>query len=196
MWDNVRVGWRYERQADPNRNRNCDGVCGMANDSLYCGTAPEGKGREVWKPVPSEPGVMASTWGRILLAPSYAPLARGGYRLYAPKPSPGVMGKAAKHAKHTYRFVMLPRRAADGPRQRPRKVHQLVCEAFHGPKPFARAVVIHADENAHNNRPENLRWGTQKENLNAPGFLEYCRARTGENSPHAKHRARQAEQAA
>lgn len=62
-------------------------------------------------------------------------------------------------------------------------MHQLVCEAFHGPKPFPRAVVIHADENALNNAPENLRWGTQKENLNAPGFKEYCRQRRGEFSP-------------
>lgn len=54
--------------------------------------------------------------------------------------------------------------------QRPRKAHQLVCEAFHGPKPSPEAVVIHLDENALNNRPENLKWGTQKENLNMPKF--------------------------
>lgn len=56
------------------------------------------------------------------------------------------------------------------------KVHQLVCEAFHGPKPFSRAVVIHKDENSLNNKPSNLTWGTQKENLNCPGFLAYCRS--------------------
>lgn len=66
----------------------------------------------------------------------------------------------------------------NGPnRQAPRKVHQLVCEAFHGPRPFDEAVVIHIDEDGLNNRPENLRWGTQKENLNAAGFLKYCRSR-------------------
>lgn len=64
-------------------------------------------------------------------------------------------------------------------RQAPRKVHQLVCEAFHGAKPFPNAVVIHIDEDAHNNKAENLRWGTQKDNLNAAGFLEYCRNRRG-----------------
>ena len=41
---------------------------------------------------------------------------------------------------------------------------------------------MHLDENAANNRASNLRWGTQKENLNAPGFLDYCRTRTGENN--------------
>lgn len=55
------------------------------------------------------------------------------------------------------------------------KMHQLVCEAFHGPKPFPKAVVIHIDENGLNNRPENLKWGTQKENLNAPGFIAWCK---------------------
>jgi hypothetical protein len=49
------------------------------------------------------------------------------------------------------------------------------------------------DEDALNNRPSNLRWGTQKENLNMPGFIEYCRARKGENSPRAKHKASKAQ---
>lgn len=66
-------------------------------------------------------------------------------------------------------------------------MHQLVCEAFHGPKPFDKAVVIHLDEDGLNNRAENLKWGTQKENLNAPGFIEYCRGRVGEDSPTIKH---------
>jgi hypothetical protein len=70
------------------------------------------------------------------------------------------------------------------------KVHRLVCEAFHGPPPFEKAVVIHIDENALNNRPENLRWGTQKENMNMPGFVAYCKSRTGDNSPTKKHKAR------
>ena len=66
------------------------------------------------------------------------------------------------------------------------KVHQLVCDAFHGPKPFDGAVVIHINEDGLDNRAENLKWGTQKENLNMPKFLEYCRSRTGSNSPTAK----------
>ena len=55
------------------------------------------------------------------------------------------------------------------------KIHQAVCEAFHGPKPFPEAVVIHLDEDGHNNRPENLKWGTQKENLNMPKFKAWQR---------------------
>lgn len=69
------------------------------------------------------------------------------------------------------------------------KVHRLVCEAFHGAAPEDGMVVIHLDEDATNNRPENLKWGTQKENLNMPGFIAYCKSRTGENSPTIKGRA-------
>jgi hypothetical protein len=68
------------------------------------------------------------------------------------------------------------------------KVARLVCEAFNGPSPFIRAVCMHIDENPRNNKPGNLKWGTQKENLNAPRFLEYCRSRTGENNPITKAR--------
>ena len=68
------------------------------------------------------------------------------------------------------------------------KIHRAVCEAFHGPAPEGKPIVLHLDEDATNNRPENLRWGTQKENLNMPGFIDYCKGRTGEDSPVTKHR--------
>lgn len=70
------------------------------------------------------------------------------------------------------------------------KVHRAVCEAFHGSPPFPNAVVIHLNENALDNRPENLKWGTQKENLNMPGFIKYCKSRTGEDSPTHKGQMR------
>ena len=136
---------------------------------------------EIWTPVPSEPGVLASSEGRVLLPPSYAPMHHGGYRSYLPKPRFGQVSKASKEAVHEFRIVMVKDNRKPS-RQRPRKVHQLVCEAFHGPKPFDDAVVIHKDENAHNNRPENLKWGTQKENLNAPGHIDYLRSRNLKSS--------------
>jgi hypothetical protein len=125
---------------------------------------------EVWKPVPSLPGVMASSEGRILLPPRHAPLPNGGVRLYLTKPSAGVIQRAHKKARHVYSNYWC--RAFGNI-----KVHQAICEAFHGARPFETAVVIHKDEDGLNNRPENLKWGTQKENLNAPCFLEQCRNR-------------------
>lgn len=146
---------------------------------------------EIWKHVPSEPGVLVSDLGRVLLPPSHAPLPNGGYRAYLPEPTFGQTARSFKEAKHVYKHVML-KNDREGPRQRPRSVHQLVCEAFHGPKPFPEAVVIHIDEDGLNNRPENLKWGTQKENLNMPKVKAYHRSRVGENSTHAIARRRAA----
>ena len=103
----------------------------------------------------------------------------GGMRKTQPVPTYGVKTRASKAARHEYMGIMNKHLGN-------MKVHRLVCEAFHGPAPFAGAVVIHLDEDATNNRPENLRWGTQKENLNMPGFIAYCKARTGDNSPARK----------
>lgn len=127
---------------------------------------------ERWKPVPSLPGVMASSEGRLLLPPRYAPLPNGGYRVYLPEPVSGVVCKASKDASHEY-LGYWTRHYGNI------KVHQAVCEAFHGPKPFPSAVVIHRDESALNNRPGNLKWGTQKENLNMPKIKAYHRSRVG-----------------
>lgn len=137
---------------------------------------------EIWKRVPSYPGVMASSEGRILLAPGYAPLPNGGYRAYLPRPVTGVVMRAKTGAAHEYLGYWTRKHGN-------MKVHRLVCEAFHGAAPFTGAVVIHIDENALNNKPENLKWGTQKENLNAPGFVEYCKSRIGEDHPFKKRRA-------
>lgn len=140
---------------------------------------------EIWKPVPSKPGILASSEGRILFPPKCAPVPCGGYRHYLTKPTFGSKRRSHKGAAHVYYGVFHKDYGN-------LKVHQLVCEAFHGPKPFDRAVVLHDDENSLNNKPSNLRWGTQKENLNAEGFKEYCRSRVGENSAWAKARRKAA----
>lgn len=139
--------------------------------------------KEIWKPVPQHPGLLASSLGRIILPPKCAPMPHGGLRWYKPKPTYGQIRRAHKTARHSYRGILSKDFGNI-------KIHQAVCAAFHGEKPFGKAVVIHLDENAHNNTPENLKWGTQKENLNSPGFIEYCKSRTGKNSPTTKHRAK------
>lgn len=124
---------------------------------------------------------MASSFGRILLPKREAMMPHGGIRSYDPKPTHGVKTRATKTARHVYMGIYNKFYGN-------MKIHRLVCEAFHGPATDELNVVIHLDEDATNNRPENLKWGTMKENLNMPGFVEYCRSRTGENSPIYKHR--------
>lgn len=132
---------------------------------------------EIWQIVPSYPWILASTHGRVMIVPKLGTMPHGGARHYGSRARKGCWDGTRyilQHDKKTY------------------KVARLVCEAFNGPPPFKGAVCMHVDENSRNNRPENLRWGSQKENLNAPGFLDYCRGRTGENSPIIKGLRRRA----
>lgn len=44
------------------------------------------------------------------------------------------------------------------------KVHRAVCEAFHGPAPEGKPLVLHSNGDKLDNRPENLRWGSHADN--------------------------------
>lgn len=44
-----------------------------------------------------------------------------------------------------------------------RKVHSLVCEAFHGPRPVGMECC-HGPNGRRDNTPENLSWGTHRKN--------------------------------
>lgn len=122
---------------------------------------------EEWRSCPLYPGILASSHGRIKATDRVGTMPKGGTRVYAGKPWTGAWDGE--------RFIFRLR-------GRTGKVARAVCSAFHGPAPFAEAKVLHADEDSRNNRPDNLSWGTQKENLNAPGFKRYRRQQTGENS--------------
>lgn len=99
-----------------------------------------------------------------MVAPYWSEMPHGGQRSYGGQPHFGVWNK------QDGRFITVWKGKTF-------KVHQLVCEAFNGTKPFDKAVVMHLDENAANNRPSNLQWGTQKENLSADGFKNYLKDR-------------------
>jgi hypothetical protein len=136
---------------------------------------------EVWKPVPSKPGVMVSSFGRVLLPKRWAQMPHGKWRCYEPGATYGVKTRSSKTARHVYMGIYNKFYGN-------MKIHRIVCEAFHGPAADPAHIVIHIDEDATNNRPENLKWGTMKENMNMPGYIAYCKSRVGENSPSAKHR--------
>jgi hypothetical protein len=44
-------------------------------------------------------------------------------------------------------------------------VHRLVCDAFHGAPPSPKHTVDHINHDRADNRPSNLEWVTQKENV-------------------------------
>lgn len=129
---------------------------------------------EIWKPSSVHDGLMVSNLGRVCLPVREYVMPNGGARRTNPKPTFGTKTKKSKNVT----IMCLQNRTFGNIR-----IHLEVCREFNGPKPFAGAVVMHIDENSMNNRACNLKWGTQKENLNAPKFIAYCKSRTGENSP-------------
>lgn len=133
---------------------------------------------EVWRLVPSLPAYMVSSEGRVMRVPFLGEMPNCGGRPYGGKPHFGVWNKQDGrfifvYKGHTY------------------KVHRLVCEAFNGPPPKDKPVCMHLDENAANNRADNLAWGTQKENLNAPAAKVYQRARRQPNAHDLAMKARE-----
>lgn len=134
-------------------------------------------GNEKWRLIPSLPEFIASSHGRVMMVPAYVPTKGDGVRVAGGIPRKGEWDGT----RYIFQF-----------RGKSYKVHRLVCEAFHGSAPANKPVCMHLNENSADNRPDNLAWGTQRENLNAPGFIEYCKRRTGENSPTIKGRKRRA----
>lgn len=91
---------------------------------------------EIWRPVPGWENHMVSNQGRVA-------------RILKPVPD-----------KRGYLNITLSRRKDALVR---RKVHQLVAEAFHGPRPEGMEVC-HGDDNPANNAADNLRYDTHREN--------------------------------
>jgi hypothetical protein len=77
----------------------------------------------------------------------------------------GSIRKTPVSNKLGHRNVMLCRAGGN----RTILVHILVCEAFHGPKPSPHHEVAHWDGVGGNNRKDNLRWATKKENADDRG---------------------------
>ena len=133
---------------------------------------------EIWRDIPSLLGCQASSDGKVRVVPYTAVMPKGGMRTY---------GGAATLGQWDGDRYIWPLRG------KTYRVARLVCEAFNGPSSEEKNVCMHLDENSRNNSPDNLAWGTQKENLNAPGFIAYCHTRIGKDSPILKGRKAKAE---
>lgn len=53
----------------------------------------------------------------------------------------------------------------DDGKRKTQRVHRLICSSFHGLPYRSSLVCSHKDGNWKNNKPSNLKWETQKENL-------------------------------
>jgi hypothetical protein len=126
---------------------------------------------ETWRPIPSLTEYLASSEGRLMRIPHLVRMPNGGTAARGGIP---ILGQW-DGTRYILRY-----------RKRTMKVHRLICEAFHGLSPFDGAVVMHLNEDASVNRASNLAWGTQQENMNAPGFLSYCSTRIGKDNPLVK----------
>ena len=125
--------------------------------------------------MPGEPLLEASSLGRIRSLPYEVEQPNGGVRVYRMAPTFGTIAQPTPGGSYRRYQITF--------RRRTKVAARLVCLAFHGPPPSPRHEVMHRDENSLNNRPANLAWGTRRENHNAPGYLAYCRSRTGDKSP-------------
>lgn len=111
---------------------------------------------EIWKPVVGYEGAYeVSNMGRVRSIPHYVRLVvRSG--TVCRRLSPGVLLKPGPLAdRHV--TVAIGRRNS-------RLVHQLVLEAFVGPRPEG-CEVLHLNHVPDDNRLENLRYGTRSENI-------------------------------
>lgn len=120
---------------------------------------------EIWKDIAGYEGLyQVSTVGRIKVT-------RNGHE----RISVGVLDKSTGYR----RFSLYK----DGKVKRA-YVHRLVAESFI-PNVNNKPEIDHINTVRHDNRVENLRWVTRKENRNNPISLEHLRvAFTGKNSPH------------
>ena len=100
---------------------------------------------EVWLPVLTwEDSHLVSNFGKVKGLP------RGGA-------SERILG--VTYSRFGYPRVSL---SCDG-RTEQRLVHQLVCEAFHGPRPLGMQVRHYPDFDPANVRADNLSWGTRED---------------------------------
>ena len=104
---------------------------------------------ETWKPIPSEPGYEVSDLGRVRSVDRVVSTTRGPRRYGGKLLSPNV-------AKSGHVHFSLGRKSE-------RCGHDLVLEAFVGPRPI-RMEARHGDGNPSNNVLGNLCWGTRSEN--------------------------------
>lgn len=121
-----------------------------------------------------------TAWRPVVGYPNYEVSDDGQVRSRPRERTRGGVLKAARN-RRGYWYVTLCR---EQDRHRMR-VHQLVAEAFIGPRPPGQDVR-HLDDNKDDNRPGNLAYGTRRENL-ADAVRNGVPLAAGENNARKTH---------
>jgi hypothetical protein len=105
-----------------------------------------------WLPAPGIEGYEVSSDGRVRSLDCTRVINRGGLQYVA-----SYEGQELKAPpdRQGYPQVVIRRKAY--------RVHQMVCKAFHGPRPDGQ-IVRHLNGRPQDNRAENLCWGTYSQN--------------------------------
>lgn len=107
--------------------------------------------KEIWKPVQGQEGYLeVSNLGRVK---------RVGYSKYT-KSLSRKLGILTLSGRPYYRVAHI-------------RVHEMVARAFI-PNPENKPQIDHIDNNPYNNRVDNLRWVTGKENMSNPHTRKNC----------------------
>ena len=125
---------------------------GSLND---LGDDHSGSPGEEFRPVPGWEGLYeVSSLGRIKSLPRTV-LAKGRKPYVRPERFMSLQAD-----RYGYKYCDLTRDA----KHHRRSVHVLVAQAWHGPKPEEGMGALHRNGIESDNRPENLYWGTPKQN--------------------------------
>ena len=108
---------------------------------------------EVWKEIPSLPGYEASSDGRIKRLSCIITCKDGQRHPYDER----IL--APKYDKDGYYIVMVSKKLGH------KRLHRLICEAFHGLPPKGKNEVRHLNGVKTDNRPGNIIWGSRAENI-------------------------------
>jgi HNH endonuclease/NUMOD4 motif len=125
---------------------------------------------EEWRPIPGYDDYEASSDGRVRSIDRLVFYA--GSKSYGRKPYTMFRrGQILKPAAHGSKQNSSGHLMVMAGRGKNLEVHVAVALAFHGPRPFPKAEVLHLNNTPSDNRPGNLRWGTRGENLR----MDYAR---------------------
>ena len=131
----------------------------LAPYTEHLGTFLSSMTEEIWKPVLGYEGLYEVSNHERVRSVSRMVINSNGV---GERRSPGKLLKQYMGDVGYYRVTLCK----DGiPKNK--RVHDLVCSAFHGPRPEGMEV-LHLDGTRTNNKPENLMWGTRSDNMKDP----------------------------